>query len=125
MLQHLCLNVRLNFLNKLKKIKAILPKDYGYDMAKWLSAISAARISTTPKSLRLYPDEIFISNLLDRAEQVPCKAWLSEVARIKNRWNLGEYDELTKELVISKLCQIYTKMGSGGDNSFFGWPPGK
>jgi hypothetical protein len=84
-LQHLCPNVRLNVFNELKKIKAIITKDYGYDMAKWLSAMSAARISITSKSQRLYPDEIFISDLLDDAEQVPCKAWLAKVARIKNR----------------------------------------
>ena len=73
-LQFIRLNTRINVFNELKKIKEIHPSNFGFDVGKWLFEMS-----------RLYPDEIFISNLLDGAENVPCQLFQNEVLRIKSQ----------------------------------------
>ena len=116
-LQHLRPNIRINIFNELKRIREIDPQAYGYDIAKWISAMATARLNITSKSPHMYPDEMYLSDLFTGAEKVPCKAFASEVTSMKNKWNLGE-SVLTKEILTSKLRTLYTNMGPEGDNSF-------
>jgi hypothetical protein len=116
MLQYLRPNIRINIFNELKAIKDLHPKDFGYNVSDWLSSMESKRLSIALKSSTMYPDDIFINDIFDSAEKVPCTPFVAEISRIKNSWNLGELNNLTRETAVSKVRMLYINME--GDGTF-------
>ena len=109
-------NVMLIAFNEIKKIKSILPSDYGYKIDDWDTAMEAKRIDIETKVPNEYTVNAFINDYFTGALTVPVKSFKTDVSSMKQRWQLGEAMTLT--FVRNTICQMYTNLNNDDQNTW-------
>ena len=107
-------SVRLNVFNEIQRIKKILPKDHGYDIAKWCISMEKARTLIELKLPRAYHDDQFIMDIFDGALTAKVKTFVTEVSSMKLRWARGNSHGWTRKDIVYEISSLYTNIHSDG-----------
>ena len=113
-LQKMRPNVKINVFNEISKIKRLDLSAHGGNITAWSSAMEAKRATIELKIPGAYDDDQFMMDILQGALQAKCKTFVSQVQSMKQRWLLGNPDNLTKDTLVSNLVQYYSNMVEDG-----------
>ena len=106
-------NVRIDVYAELKVLKEKThPKDFGYDMIKWLSTMQRKRNELNEKLPDAYSLQDWINDVLTVAQDVPNRKYAGKIDQIKQEWNLDEI-VLTEDSLVRKMDKLYNNNKQG------------
>ena len=109
-------NVMMIAFNEIRQIKTIQPSDYEFKIDEWDTAMEAKRVDIETKVPNEYSDNAFINDYFNLALTVPVKSFKTDVASMKQRWQLGE--AMTITFVRTTICQMHTNLSSDEANTW-------
>ena len=82
-LQYVRPSVIVRAFNEIKKMKLIVPGQFGHDISKWDTAMESGRITIELKAPGQYTSDQYMNDYLLATLKVPCKSFKREVGSIK------------------------------------------
>ena len=113
-LQRMRPSVIVSAFNEIKKMKTIVPGQFGHNISKWDTAMESGRITIELKAPGQYTSDQYMNDYLQAALEVPCKSFKREVGSIKTTWQLGTDVSLDRDRIRHLTTQMYINFENDG-----------